>query len=70
MIQDKVGDSNEDMKIHLPFFPRYIDADSIKGRFHIGLYYRSEITKNKFQRWTCYRYVPETNPAKFGEDKW
>lgn len=47
--------------LYLPFLPRYVDADSVKRRFYIGLYHRGEVTKDKSQRRACYRYVPVTS---------
>lgn len=51
-----------------PFLPRHVDADRVKRRFHVGFYYRGEVTKDKSQRRASYCYVPETK-IQFRWDK-
>lgn len=34
-------------RTNLPFLSRHVDADRVKGRFHVWFYHRCEITKNK-----------------------
>lgn len=41
----------------VPFLSRHVDADRVKGRFHVGFDHRCEITKNKSQRRASYCYV-------------